>query len=233
MKKRQHKGQYAGIGLDNPKTPEGIALKAYRDITPQDPKYTDPYSKQIDWIRYYEDKDGAFDQLVPRVQTALKTVLRSQTPEVQAFEPTVKEAIELRSALFEPFPNGGGKYKDPVSGTLLTVQQSRFIDEFMREVGEVQRQRVGEEAVYGTPEGTFSVSEQMIIAELARERGREDLIYWANGLNNPDFQRLALNPQYVTHLRTNQDVLEPLYPQLYSIGMFKRFALQDLGIIGR
>jgi hypothetical protein len=224
---------YIDKKFDDPTTPEGIALKAYREIIPIDVQYRDPFDGQIDWLTYFNDKDEAFDQLEPRVQTALNTILRSQTPEVQAFEPVIEEAQKLRGELFDPFPNGGGKYKDPISGQLLTVEQSAFIDGFMREVGEEARRRTGDQSQYGTPEGVFGVNEQQIIAELARAQGREDLIYWANGLNNANFQRLALNPQYVTHLRTHRKELEPFYPQLYSIGMFKRFALQDLGILGR
>ncbi len=79
-----------------PETPEGKALRAWGEVQPDDEKYRDPITRDVDRDAYRADKEAAFEairEVYPELAEALEARTRAVSPNLVQVEPDIIEAL--------------------------------------------------------------------------------------------------------------------------------------------
>jgi len=107
----------------NADSAEEERLQAYRDISPNDPKYRDPTTNEVQWDDFFKAKDAALTTLSPELRRALKESLKSLDPDVQRVETQLKQAKDVV-----------GKFYDTPKYKGLSLEQGESVDRVLNEV---------------------------------------------------------------------------------------------------
>ncbi len=181
------------------KTPEALAYKAWSDIRPD--AYFEQGSLSVNWDAYYAAKDAAFAKMPGDMQTALTGQIRSQDPAVQKVEALYEKARDVRSDLYDM-----GKYQG------LGPQETKAVDDFAREVSETREQMAWQTG--------RTLTERQVAQAVAADSGQQWLYqYWDVLQSN---RNALINPQYDAVLKANRGLLEPFYPEYYSVSFGQR-----------
>ena len=81
-------------------TPEGKALQAWGEVQPNDEKYRNPITREVDRDAYRADKEAAFDairRLYPELADSLEARTRAVSPNLVRVEPDILAALDALS----------------------------------------------------------------------------------------------------------------------------------------
>ena len=80
-----------------PETPEGKALKAWGEVQPDDEKYRNPITREVDRDAYRADKEAAFDairKIYPELADSLEARTKAVSPNLIKAEPAIIAALD-------------------------------------------------------------------------------------------------------------------------------------------
>jgi len=175
------------------------SLEEWRSIQATDPKYADPETGVPDYDAYRTDKDTAFAKLPAQLQRAYEQSIDSADPELRALEPQIREALDLRSQLYET-PQFRG----------VSIEQERELRDFYAQVADARRFWFENQGV--------DVSVSSAIRAVAAKLGKgPNFQQWAMLLRQGSATRDRLrDPAYTRYLVQNEDTLRPFFPELYE-----------------
>lgn len=135
---------FLGDDARDPKTPEGEAVKAWRDVDSYDPKYADPLTGEVDWSQFYDDQEEAFNNIPKDIRKALEKHLTSQSPDLKEIEPQLREIKRMKRAYYD-LP----KYRG------LTKTEGIELDALKRNVDRERRQVAAQTGEADVPDDSF------------------------------------------------------------------------------
>ncbi|KKN06498.1 hypothetical protein LCGC14_1076710, partial [marine sediment metagenome] len=83
-----------------PETPEGKALQAWGEVQPDDERYRDPITRDVDRDAYRADKEAAFDairKIYPELADSLEARTKAVSPNLVKVEPDILAALDSLS----------------------------------------------------------------------------------------------------------------------------------------
>lgn len=180
---------FLGESRRAPSSAGGKALRAYRDISPLDPKYRDPQTNATDWDAYTKDKDAAFAKLSMQHQQAIKAATYSNDPDVQKVEQELKQARDIKNKLYDQ-PKWAG----------MSAEDSNQLLDFMDEVAmqtELLKRR------------NPNITQAQVAAAIGKVSGRTSLATVAIAALG---DKLPLNLERMKFALDNQELLSVYFP---------------------
>ncbi|KKK70295.1 hypothetical protein LCGC14_2925450, partial [marine sediment metagenome] len=183
-----------------PETPEGKALKAWGEVQPDDEKYRDAITRDVDRDAYRADKEAAFAEIrriYPELADALEARIRAVSPNLVKVEPEILAAL------------------DSLSG-YRQIDRWFGIDKEMENKAEDIHQLVEIKRDEFAIQGFLNVDSSTVYRVLMEERPDISSNVWqAAWVVRPGADSSYRNPEADKYLIDNEDKLRRLFPGLY------------------
>lgn len=192
---------FAIFGEDRePETPEGKALRAWGEVQPDDEKYRDPITRDVDRDAYRADKEAAFDvirQVYPELADSLEARIRAVSPNLVKVEPEILAALDSLS-----------NYR--------RIDRWFGIDKAMENKVEDIHQLVEIKRDEFALQGYLEISGSNVYRTLMEERPDISRDVWqAAWTVRPGADVSYRNPEADRYLIANEDELRKFFPRLY------------------
>ncbi|KKL57182.1 hypothetical protein LCGC14_2237980, partial [marine sediment metagenome] len=183
-----------------PETPEGKALQAWGEVQPDDEKYRDPITRDVDRDAYRADKEAAFNAIrsvYPELADSLEARIKAVSPNLVKVEPEILAALDSLS-----------DYRK--------IDRWFGIDKGMENKVEDIHQLVEAKRDEFALQGLLEVDSGTVYQVLAEERPDIPQNVWqAAWTVRPGADTNYRNPEADRYLIDNEDALRRFFPGLY------------------
>lgn len=187
-----------------PETPEGKALKAWGEVQPDDEKYRNPITREVDRDAYRADKEAAFDAIrliYPELADSLEARTKAVSPNLVKVEPDILAAL------------------DSLAG-YRKVARWFGIDKAMEDQVEDIHALVEAKRDELALQGFLEVGSGSVYTILADERPDISQNVWeAAWIVRPGADTNYRNPEADRYLISHEDTLRRFFPGLYRRGL--------------
>jgi len=190
-------------------TPEGKALQAWGEVQPDDEKYRDAITRDVDRDAYQADKEAAFAairRIYPELADALEARIRAVSPNLIQVEPTILAAL------------------DSLAGYRRIDRWFGIDKEMENKVEDIHQMVVAKRDEFAL-QGYLNVASSSVYRVLAEERPDIPISVWqAAWTVRPGADTNYRNPEADQYLIDNEDPLRRLFP-----GLYRRELLASIG----